>query len=45
VTSRLAQPPGRFRAEAAAKLADPHAERMLDEATARLYGLRLKAWG
>ena len=44
MTSRLAQPPGRFRAEAVAKLADRHAQGMLDEATARLYHLRLKAW-
>jgi L-lactate dehydrogenase complex protein LldF len=44
VTSRLAQPPGRFRAVAAAKLADAHTQRALDDATARLYRLRTTAW-
>jgi L-lactate dehydrogenase complex protein LldF len=44
VTARLAQPRGRFRAEARAKLADPQAQGMLDEATARLYGHRTEAW-
>ncbi|MDQ3866628.1 MAG: LutB/LldF family L-lactate oxidation iron-sulfur protein, partial [Actinomycetota bacterium] len=44
MTSRLAQPPGRFRAEAVAKLSDPNAQGMLDEATARLYRHRVDAW-
>jgi L-lactate dehydrogenase complex protein LldF len=44
VRARLAQPPGRFRAVAAAKLDDAHTQRALDEATGRLYSLRTKAW-
>ena len=41
---RLAQPPGRFRRVAVAKLADRHTQHALDEATARLYGHRTAAW-
>ena len=41
----LAQPPERFRETAQAALADDHVEHALDEATARLHGMRLEAWG
>ena len=41
----LAQPPGRFRETAQAALADDHVEAALDDATARLYGNRVEAWG
>ncbi|MBD0290215.1 MAG: lactate utilization protein [Thermoleophilia bacterium] len=44
MTARLARPPGAFRSTAAAKLADEHTQRALDEATARLYGHRTAAW-
>ena len=43
--SNLAQPPDRFREAARAALADDHVEHALDEATARLYGMRVEAWG
>ena len=45
MTSPLARPRGAFRAAAAAKVADAHAQQALDEATGRLYGHRLAAWG
>jgi L-lactate dehydrogenase complex protein LldF len=45
VTSPLARPRGAFRAAAAAKVADGHAQQALDEATGRLYGHRIAAWG
>ena len=41
----LAQPRKRFRAVARTKLGDEHTQQALDLATARLYGLRTKAWG
>ncbi|MDQ4081437.1 MAG: LUD domain-containing protein, partial [Actinomycetota bacterium] len=41
----LAQPRKRFRAVARTKLGDEHTQQALDIATARLYGLRTKAWG
>ena len=44
MTSKLVQPPGRFRAVAAEKLADPHVQEALAAATGRLSGLRAKAW-
>jgi L-lactate dehydrogenase complex protein LldF len=44
VSTRLGQPPGRFRAVAAAKLEDEHAQRALGDATGRLLGLRERAW-
>ena len=44
MTSPLARPRGAFRAAAAAKVADPHAQQALDEATGRLYGHRVAAW-
>jgi hypothetical protein len=44
VTSPLARPRGAFRAAAAAKVADDHAQQALDEATGRLYTHRIAAW-
>ena len=44
MTERLAQPAGRFRAIAVRKLDDAHTQEALDAATARLFGLRTKAW-
>lgn len=44
MTSPLARPRGAFRAAAAAKVADGHAQQALDEATGRLYGHRVAAW-
>ena len=44
MTSPLARPRGAFRAAAAAKVADGHAQRALDDATGRLYGHRTAAW-
>ena len=44
VNTRLAEPRGRFRAVAREKLADEHTQQALDEATARLLGLRTQAW-
>jgi L-lactate dehydrogenase complex protein LldF len=44
VSPRLAQPRGRFRTIAAAKIDDLHAQAALDAATGRLYGLRTQAW-
>ena len=42
--SGLAQPPGRFREIARAKLLDVHTQGALDSSTARLYGNRTAAW-
>ena len=42
--TELAEPRGRFRSVARGKLSDAHTQEALDAATARLYGLRAKAW-
>ena len=44
MTARLAQPRGRFRAVAREKLGDAHTQRALNDATARLFEHRAKAW-
>jgi L-lactate dehydrogenase complex protein LldF len=44
MTGSLAQPPDRFRQIARAKLADAHAQTVLDRATTRHYDRRVAAW-
>ena len=45
MNQRLERARGDFRAVAAAKLDDAHVQTALDDATGRLLGLRIRAWG